>query len=81
MMSATLDSLNETIRFYGGTVTSVPQTWPLRLDVPPTKGEALTMLLQQAGWSPRPRGTTTRLGHDGFQDALVYEIGKPKDAR
>jgi hypothetical protein len=39
------------------------------------------MLLAEAGWSPRPRGSTTRLGHAGFRDALVYEIGRPKDAR
>jgi hypothetical protein len=73
---STFDHLSEAIRTLGGTVTSAPGTWPLKLDVPPTQAEKLTVLLQQAGWTPRPCGSTTRIGHDGFSDVLIFELGR-----
>jgi hypothetical protein len=79
-MSA-FDQINEFIRNHGGNVTSVPQTWPLRFDITPTQTEALMALLEQAGWRPRPRGTTTRVGYAGFVEMPTFTIAKPKDPR
>ena len=80
-MTAIFEQLNETIRFHGGVVSSVPGTWPMRYSIEPSAAEKLSKLLADAGWRPQSRGSTTQVGYAGLVDALVYEIGKPREAR
>jgi hypothetical protein len=75
---STIDQLGVFLRTHGANVSSVPNTWPVRFDIEPTQSEALMTLLADAGWRPMPRGASTQLGYHGFQDALVYEIAKPR---
>jgi hypothetical protein len=81
MSTTVFDSLNRAITAHGGHVNSPPGMWPIRFDVHPASAETLTQLLAAAGWTPLPRGSTTRLSHGGFSDALVFELARPKEPR
>jgi hypothetical protein len=78
MMSTPLHRLAEAITSNGGTITSPPNPTMLRWDIPPSRAEALNALLRNAGWVPLPCGASSRLGHDGFHDALIFELHLPK---
>jgi hypothetical protein len=72
------DNLNRYVRECGGSVTSIPGTSPLRIEI--SKTSNLPTQLLDAGYTVHQAGRVTRIGGgpQTFMEADVIEVDLPK---
>jgi hypothetical protein len=69
-------ALNTYIFQQGGSVTTLPDKWPMRIEV--GKDSALPVKLGEFGYTPRHVGATMRTTGQGITQVDVLEINLPQ---